>query len=214
MEQLLKDSGSPCGTELLGEVHPLLQQLGCCDGLVTVADVWEFAAGQQVRDGDSLRRFLDGYQQEILLRYELPAIFRGARHAQRNQFRELLALDAEIARWEVPSQFVSASRRVGQGNLQRLRPLRDQRLVKRYLQAVDRKQAHGWHTIVYGITLTVYSLPVRQGLIGYARQTLDGFVRAMARPLHLTAQDCRQLLEELSQAVPPRVENVIKSQHS
>ena len=214
MEQLLKRSGSPAGTELLGEVHPLLQQLGCCDGLVTVADVWEFAAGEEVCDSESLRRFLDGYQQQILLPYELPAIFRSARHAQRNQLRELLALDAEIGRWEVPSQFVTASRRVGQGNLQRLRPLRDQRLVKRYLQAVDRKQAHGWHTIVYGITLAIYSLPVRQGLIGYARQTLDGFVRAMARPLRLTAQDCRQLLEELSCAVPPRVENVIRSQHS
>lgn len=212
MEQLLKHSGSSAGTELLGEVHPLLQQLGCCDGLVTVADVWEFAAGQQVSDGESLRRFLDGYQEEILIPYELPAICRGAGHAQRNQFRELLALDAEIASWEVPSQFTSASKRVGQGNLQRLRPLRDQRVVKRYLQAVDRKQAHGWHTIVYGMTLAIYSLPVRQGLIGYARQTLDGFVRAMARPLRLTAQDCRQLLEELSSAVPPRVESVIQSQ--
>ena len=43
------------------------------------------------------------------------------------------------------------------------RPLRDQRLVQRYLTAVEQGEAQGWHTLVYGLTLAVYSLPLRQG---------------------------------------------------
>ena len=49
-------------------------------------------------------------------------------------------------------------------------PLRDERVVQRYLAAVESGEAHGWHTLVYGLTLVVYSLPLRQGLLGYAHQ--------------------------------------------
>jgi len=54
-------------------------------------------------------------------------------------------------------------RRVGQSQLKRFRSLRDHRLVQRYLKAVGEGRAHGWHTLVYGITLSVYSLPLIQG---------------------------------------------------
>jgi len=96
--------------------------------------------------------------------------------------------------------------RVGQAQLQKLRPLRDQRIVRRYLDAVTAGQARGWHTIVYGLTLAMYSLPLRQGLLGYAFQTTRGFIYSAARDLQLSEKECRALLEELSETLPAAVE--------
>jgi len=83
----------------------------------------------------------------------------------------LILLDLLLAGEPQLQDFAAPSRRVGQSQLQKLRPLRDQRMVQRYLQAVDGGQANAWHTLVYGLTLAVYSLPLRQGLLGYAHQT-------------------------------------------
>ncbi len=63
---------------------------------------------------------------------------------------------------------------------------------KRYLAAVESGEAHGWHTLVYGLTLAVYSLPLRQGLLGYAQQTTRGFIQAAARSLELSETDSRR----------------------
>ena len=196
----------------LGEVHPLLQQLGSCDGLTDVAGYSDLMAGARVRDLDSLRGFLDAYQSDVLSRFEFPAIIRAHQRARRNEARELIALDGEMASRALPAEFAAASRRVGQGHLQRLRPLRDDRVVQRYLKAVDNGEASGWHTIVYGVTLAVYSIPLRQGLILYARQTLDGFVRAAARSLHLSSLDCGELIASLSENVPKLVEQLLQGQ--
>jgi len=81
--------------------------------------------------------------------------------------------------------------------LQKLRPLRDERLLQRYLHAVETGEANGWHTLVYGLPLALYSLPLRQGLLGYAQQTMRGFIHAAARSLKLTEADCGALFEEL-----------------
>jgi len=78
------------------------------------------------------------------------------------------------------------------------------------LAAVDAGDARGWHTIVYGITLAVYSLPVRQGLILYARQVLDGFVRAAARPLGLSSSECGELIGVTAGGVPGLVETLLR----
>ena len=91
--------------------------------------------------------------------------------------------------------FAAASRLVGHTQLQRLRPLRDQRLVQRYLAAVELNEANGWHTLVYGVTLAVYSLPLRQGLFGYAQQTTRGFIQAAARPLKLAEAEADSLFD-------------------
>jgi hypothetical protein len=77
--------------------------------------------------------------------------------------------------------------------------LRDERLVQRYLSAVEFGQANGWHTVVYGITLAMYSLPLRQGLLHYAQQTLGAFANN-ARQGDDTAG-----LDELIQQVPNAV---------
>jgi urease accessory protein UreF len=71
-------------------------------------------------------------------------------------------------------------------------------VVRRYLQAVEEGRAQAWHTLVYGLTLAIYSLPLRQGLLNYARQTLRGFIQAAAKPLQFSAADCRVILEDVS----------------
>ena len=107
------------------------------------------------------------------------------------------------------SIFAEASRRIGQTELMKLRPLRDERIIKRYLDAVDRREANAWHTLVYGLTLSLYSLPLRQGLLGYGYQVSRGFIYAAARPLQLSELNCRALLEDLCGNLPVAVEELI-----
>jgi urease accessory protein UreF len=106
--------------------------------------------------------------------------------------------------------FAAPSRRVGQGQLQKLRPLRDQRIVQRYLQAVESGAAHGWHTLVYGLTLAIYSLPLRQGLLGYAHQTMRGFIYSAAATLRLSERECRDLFDESCADLPAAVDVLLR----
>ena len=93
--------------------------------------------------------------------------------------------------------------------MQRLRPLRDQRLVQRYLAAVEEGTANGWHTLVYGLTLAVYSLPLRPGLIGYAQRTTRGFIQSAARSLKLSKADSEAFVAEFSAGLPSAVESLL-----
>ncbi len=192
--------------ELLGELHPLVAQLGSADGLVTLGAVSASLRLPRVESLPSLRTFLEAYRSKILLRIELPAICQACYHAARNELRELVTLDQTLARKRALKPCAAASRRVGQSQLKKLRPLRDERMVQRYLQAVEDGQAHAWHMLVFGLTLALYSLPVRQGLLTYARQTLGGFIRAAARPLGLTKSECLGLLERLCAELPKQLE--------
>jgi len=196
-------------TELLGEWHPLVQQLGSTDGLIALSTASHSLRLKNVESVPALQRFLEAYQSQILIPFELPAIQRAFRHASRNETRELIAFDEELGAERLLEPFASASRRVGQSQLRRLRPLRDQRLLQRYLRAMEQGQAHGWHTLVYGVTLSVYSLPILQGLFSYERQTLLGFMHAVARSLRLSENDCRNLLESLTPGLPRLMEAIL-----
>lgn len=193
---------NPETTELLGEWHPLVQQLGSTEGLIALSTASHSLQLNNVDSVQALLRFLEAYQSQILIPLELPAIQRAFRHASRNETRELVAFDRQLAEEPALKSFANASRRVGQAQLKRLRPLRDHRLLQRYLRAVDDGVAHGWHTLVYGVTLSVYSLPVIQGLNSYEKQTLLGFMHAVSRTLKLSENDCRDLLEQLSPTLP------------
>jgi len=105
--------------------------------------------------------------------------------------------------------FATASQRVGKTQLKRLRPLRDQRLVQRYLHAVQTGEAHAWHTVVYGVILWLYSLPLRQCLLSYAHQTTLGFLRSAAGPLRLTGAHCEDLLSEAGSGFPEAVNRLL-----
>lgn len=206
-KQLQPVLGEPA--DWLGDWHPLVEQLGSAKGLVALS---EASAGMQVplvHDLPSLRSFLAGYQEQILTPYELPAVQRAFHHVCHHEVRELVAYDCQLANETVLKPFAEASRRIGQCELSRLRPLRDERFVRRYLEAVERGEANGWHTLVYGLTLALYSIPLRQGLLGYGFQTTRGFIYAAARSLRLSEKDCRALLEELCAGLPATVESLI-----
>ena len=71
---------------------------------------------------------------------------------------------------------------------------------------MENDEAHGWHTLVYGLTLAVYSLPLRQGLLHYARQTTWSFIQAARRTVTFSENEGAQLLNELSAHWPAAVE--------
>lgn len=197
--------------EWLGDAHPLVAQLGSADGL---ASLHALAASLRLRPVSSLEalgEFLQAYREQILLPQELPAIKTAYEFFSQNQIRELIAFDAQQARQPALREFASASRRVGIAQLRRLRPLRDERGVQRYLAAAENGDAHGWHTLVYGVTLVVYSLPLRQGLLGYAQQTTRGFIQAGVRPLVAHESECRELFDSLCAPLPAAVEDLVRS---
>jgi urease accessory protein UreF len=196
--------------EWLGDWHPLAEQLGSADGLVELGSVSALLNLKPVRDIASLKTFLRHYQTKILFPLELPAIEAAHGHASRNELRELVALDQQLAAEQSLQNFAAPSRRVGQAQLQKLRPLRDQRVVQRYLNAVESGSAHGWHTLVYGLTLAIYSLPLRQGLLGYAHQTMRSFIYSAARLPELSERECRQLFDELCVGLPGAIEELLK----
>jgi urease accessory protein UreF len=165
----------------------------------------------QVTTFENLVTFLNAYKSDMLLALELPSIEKAYHHACSNQTRELISLDRELGKMRIPTDFASASQRIGRGQLRRLRPLRYERVAQRYLQAVEDTRAYGWHTLVYGLTLALYSVPVREGLLNYARQTLSGFVHAAARLLRLSEKACRDLIESYCQDIPQRLETLLNS---
>ena len=111
-------------------------------------------------------------------------------------------LDREWTTWQHDVAFAEASFRVGQRQLNKLRPLRHERVVQRYAAAVEAGEARGWHPLVYGVTLAVFNLPLRQGLVNYAAQTLGGLVDSAERRHRLPTDDCQALLDEANGRLP------------
>jgi urease accessory protein UreF len=183
--------------EWLGDWHPLAAQLGSADGLVALASLTAALNLPPVADFETLRQFIRGYRERVLKPVELPAILRAFNHTARFELRELIAFDQELAQCPGLQPLAGASRRMGRAHLENLRPLRDDRFVRRYLAAVDEGAASAWHTLVYGLTLSVYSLPLRQGLVSYAAQTTRGFIQLGVAGLGYSEADCRALFDEV-----------------
>src|SRR5437773_11812910 len=196
--------------EFVGDLAPLAAQIGSAEGLAALSGAVP-RKFHRVKDLASLRCFLLDYHSEVLIPLELPAICRAHGHASRYEIRELIELDRQLAREMLLQRFATASQRVGKTQLKRLRPLRDQRLVQRYLRAVQAGEAQAWHTVVYGLILSLYSLPPRQGLLSYAQQTMRGFVRSAAGHLQLSPAECEDLMSEAEPCFPETVNMLLKS---
>ncbi len=193
----------------LGQQHPLVEQLESADGLSDMQALATELTSQSAATTSALRRFLEHYRDEVLYPIELAAIHRAHDHAIRHETRELIAFDAKLSGNGGWAAFASASKRIGRHQLACLRPLRDQRLVQRYLAAVEEGDAHGWHTLVFGVTLAVYSLPIRQGLHAYASRTLEGFIKSPSSPLRQDEAAANELLESLLTAAPETIEELL-----
>lgn len=187
---------------LLGDHHPLVQQLGSAEGLHELGEISQLIAQHPVRDIPSLRGFLKAYQSRVLMPLELPIIHQAYLHAAAGRTRELVELDQRVAGIPRLRELSAPSRRVGQAQLRRLRPLKDVRVLQRYLAAVDAKQADGWHILVFGLTLAVYSVPLRQGLLGYAQQVMRGFIHSAGTRFCIPAAEIEEMMQELNASLP------------
>lgn len=195
--------------ELAGDLAPFAEQLGSPEGAASLGAVAAVLRCPRVTDGVSLGRFLEAYRRQLLVPVELPVIFQAWQHASKFEARELIALDQKLAREPVLKLCALPSVQAGRNQLRRLRPLRDQKLVQRYLKSIEAGEASGWHTLVYGVTLSVYSLPPRQGLLVYARQTLAGFARGAARALKLPEAELVSLIESASADLPQPINALV-----
>lgn len=198
--------------ELPGDARELLEQLGAPEALPALSLAAPALTLEAVRDESTLRRFLAGYRQQVLLPVELPAILAAHGHACRGELRELVALDVALTSDPRLRGFRAASAAVGRRQLSKLRPLRDQRLVQRYLRAVENAEAHGWHTLVFGVFLAQYSLPLRQGLMLYTQRTLGGFLDSAGANLKLSAAVCDEVFTEAVAPVVAGVNGLLASQ--
>jgi urease accessory protein UreF len=200
----------PAGAaDLAGNLAPLLEHLGSPEGLAETSATTALLGCPPIESLSALRTFLDVYRAQRLVPVELPTIFCAWQYASRGETRELLALDRQLAAAPAPRPFAQASRQAGREQLRRLRPLRDQKLVQRYLAAIEAGEADGWHTLVFGVTLAVYSLPPRQGLIAYARQTLAGFAHGAATRLKLSETDLASAVDTVCAELPVAVNRLV-----
>ena len=200
---------APAELELLGEFHSLAEQIMSAVELSNPTNTVPSRGSHSIENLPQLRRFLETYCAEVLAARDLPAIYEAFSHASRNEIRELIALDSSLGAANDPAPLVSSSQRVGSAQLKKLRPLRDQRIVQRYLQAVERGKASGWHTTVYGLMLSVYSVPLRDGLLHYARQVLRGFIQSAAASRAFPEREGQELHEELCLRLRPAVETLL-----
>jgi len=162
------------------------------------------------------RAFSAAYRDELLLAHEWPAIREAHRLTLLGYGRELVALDQTWGRTQrglapVWRALAAAGARLGQQRLHRLRPLQAERSVRRYVAAVDSAEATGWHTVVFGLLLGVHSLPLRQGLLHYAQQSLGGFLQGT--PL-AKLDDCTRmaLLAEATAGMVPRLNKLLAAE--
>lgn len=194
---------------LLGDFHPLVDQIGSAEGLNSAGAVNSSFHLGDVKNFTQLKTFLENYRKQLLAPIELPLICQAYQHASRGEFCELISLDQEISRDARLDFFASASKRVGQIQLKRLQPLRDQRGLQKYLRSVDAGESHGWHTLVYGITLASFSFPLRQGLLNYAQQTLEGFIRSSGGAKRFSQTEVDNLLAEMIAPVPHTIDVIL-----
>lgn len=162
-----------------------------------------------IRSKHALQDFLQAYLTCVLAPLEMPAIAKAHFVASRGHSRALIALDEETGAKPISPALASASRRTGRAQLERLRPLRDERVVQRYLAAVEAGRASGWHTMVYGLSLAVYSWPLRSALLTYARATLSSLARSAARPSAIPESVCQEVLQALFLRLPGALEQTV-----
>jgi UreF-like urease accessory protein len=206
----LAELTAPDGNGLLGDVRALLEQLG--GRTSTSADPARVEPRPPVDNPagfEALREFLENYKRNVLIAHEWPAIYRAYNHTRQNECHELIALDEAIAAEKQFAPFADASRRIGQFQLKRLAPLRGERVLTRYMAAIEDGRAQGWHTLVYGLTLAVYSLPARQGLMHYAQQILRGYLESAAHSSSVREEQCNIALGGLLADLPRELEKLL-----
>lgn len=210
LDSLPKSRREAAEAALRGDPHPLLQQLGSPAAMRVLGEKLGSPA-PAVRDAEGLRQFLAWYETHVLGPRELPIIQQAYNHAARGHARELIALDHGLATVSEWMAIAEASQLAGRTHLRRLRPLKDLKLIATYWGAVEKGEAFGWHATVYGVILAVFALPLRQGLLHYARQSLGSFIRASQEPLRLSETTATLLTQAAEDRLPAVVNKAVSS---
>jgi len=183
-----------------------VEQLHTPLGSLAEAGTDEFEGLPTINSFSDLEKFLTDYRQKILVTLELKTIVEAFFHCSLGRARELIHLDATLSKTADFRAFAGASRRAGCLQLRRLRPLKDHRVLQKYLRSVEESQAVGWHPIVYGIFLSVYSFPIREGLMHYCQQTIGGLVRRAGTSIGLTLEQMMELQNAQLASMPSQIE--------
>lgn len=184
---------------LMGDVRGLADQLASPD--LTALASWPPSLAA-VTSLDALRRFVGAQATEVIAAREWPVILKAWQLTREGRAREVLDLDVAWGREVGQADFAGASFQVGRRQLSKLRALQHERVIQKYLAAIETGAARGWHPIAYGVVLAVYNLPLRQGLMHFATQTLTGLVTAAERAHRLPAAECQQLLDDVCVLLP------------
>lgn len=187
----------------------LEEQLGSPEEATARSSAVFAATLNGIKSAVQLREFVGNFQAQTLAALELPAILRSYNHARRNEAREIIELDRSLKRAMIDEALASASVRVGRNQLRRMRALRHERVVTKYWDAVRNGDANAWHTVVFGIVLAVYSIPIRQGLTHYTQQTVRGFLEAGAASLRLRQGEVDEMETTLLAGSPAIVERAV-----
>jgi urease accessory protein UreF len=194
------------------DLRALEEQLGSPEEATAIGSEAFASALVNIRTAEELRGFLTQLQSKTIAQEELPTILRAYNHARRNEAREIITLDRSMKDTFQNEALANASERVGRNQLRRMRGLKTERVVTRYWDAVYKKEAFGWHTVVFGVVLAVYSIPLRQGLNHYGQQTIRGFLEAGAASLQLRAVEVNAMESSLLTGLPAMVERALESE--
>jgi urease accessory protein UreF len=194
------------------DLRALEEQLGSPEEATAIGSEAFASALVNIRTAEEFRNFLAQLQAKTIAQEELPTILRAYNHARRNEAREIIALDRSLKETFPNEALANASERVGRNQLRKLRGLKTERVVTRYWDAVHNKEAFGWHTVVFGVVLAMYSIPLRQGLNHYGQQTIRGFLEAGAASLRLRAPEVSALESSLLNGLPAIVERTLEGE--
>jgi urease accessory protein UreF len=190
--------------------HPYEAQLDALEDVLG-ADLVAGALGMgPLTSAAELAMALERYRTTLLEPIELPALTNARRLASRGRTKELIALDQKFLGH--PPEWLplaAGSTRFGRDALARLRPLRDERVVQRMLEAVQTGKTPGHHPIVFGLTMAIYAIPERQGLADYAQGALAAVIASAAGKLKLTQEDRAALLAPSQAHLPQAISRMV-----
>ncbi len=156
----------------------------------------------------SVATFLQCYATRVCA-VEFAVIQQAFTHTVGGHSRELIALDQSLVKLAELRELTGASALVGRLQLENLRPLRDERLVQRYWDAVEKGATCGHHWVVHGMTLALYSVPLRQGLLDFGRETLRDLAAQSAKRLALPEAELAEPLAAAVEGLPNGIETVL-----
>ena len=190
--------------------HPYEAQLESLEGVLCAALVGAATGHGPLTTREGLAERLAAYRRTLLEPVELPAISHAQALASTGRVKELIALDnALLGNHPEWLQLAPGSTRFGNDYLTRLRPLRDERVVQRVLEAARLGQMPGHHLTVFGLTMAVISIAPRQGLADYAQAALAAVVATAAGKLKLTQDEREALLAPTRDTLPDAIRRMV-----